>query len=140
MPELRPRDWHSATPLGKGSFGVVYRATWRGHDVAVKQIKLPNTTEMARQQLKGIVDDFVSEVEVCADIHHPNDVVLHMTKRESTTESVQAANLPYQLCDSTELSVPVLVRHYRCEQNGSRPLCNACREGWSGYRRRNGTE
>eukprot|EP01047_Picozoa_sp_COSAG01_P096233 COSAG01_NODE_26772_length_703_cov_18.923841_2_plen_153_part_00 len=31
---------------------------------------------MARQQLKGIVEDFVSEVEVCADIHHPNLVKL----------------------------------------------------------------
>jgi hypothetical protein len=81
--ELRPRNWRQR-PLGKGSFGTVYRAQWRGRWVAVKEIILPTEPETAslaaRQELKKrcavIAKDFVTEVEVCCDLNHPNLVRL----------------------------------------------------------------
>jgi serine/threonine protein kinase len=83
VPELRPRGWRT-TPLGRGGFGTVYRAKWRGREVAVKEIMLPteptNASYLARQELKKrcalIAQDFVTEVEVCCDLHHPNLVKL----------------------------------------------------------------
>eukprot|EP01047_Picozoa_sp_COSAG01_P002932 COSAG01_NODE_82_length_27810_cov_36.968352_20_plen_113_part_00 len=50
VPELRPRNWRT-TLLGKGSFGIVYQAQWWGHDVAVKEIALPQAG-LPQQELK----------------------------------------------------------------------------------------
>ena len=72
--ELRPSDWRDQL-IGKGSFGAVYRATWRGKEVAVKELLLPKEPKAAgaaaREALKKrvgqITTDFVSEVEICCD-------------------------------------------------------------------------
>ena len=64
--------------IGKGSFGAVYRATWRGKEVAVKELLLPKEPNAAgaaaREALKKrvgqITTDFVSEVEICCDRKH----------------------------------------------------------------------
>ncbi|PRP81913.1 hypothetical protein PROFUN_10621 [Planoprotostelium fungivorum] len=54
--------------IGKGSFGVVYRATWRQLTVAVKQII---SDSVSAEQLK----DFLSEVAILQSIRsHPNVV------------------------------------------------------------------
>ena len=38
--ELEPASWREDV-VGTGSYGVVYRARWRGQEVAVKELKLP---------------------------------------------------------------------------------------------------
>eukprot|EP01043_Picozoa_sp_COSAG02_P021262 COSAG02_NODE_1076_length_14725_cov_10.610215_7_plen_1187_part_00 len=81
--ELQPARWQQR-PLGQGSFGVVYKVTWRGREVAVKVLKLPERTEGAsaaanealRGQVEEITKDFITEVEVCCDLNHPNLVRL----------------------------------------------------------------
>ena len=83
--ELEPGNngWRDQI-LGTGSFGNVYRAVWRGVDVAVKVLQLPaepeGTSEAARRALVERVtvirDDFVNEVEICCDLAHPNLVRL----------------------------------------------------------------
>lgn len=83
VPELRPPEWMRQN-LGSGAYGDVYKATWRGQEVAVKVVKLPertlNPTQAAKAALQDkveeIIFDFVSEVEVCADLNHPNLVRL----------------------------------------------------------------
>jgi hypothetical protein len=106
--ELRPRGWR-ATPLGRGGFGTVYRAKWRGREVAVKEIMLPTepttASAMAKQELKKrcalIAQDFVKEVEVCCDLHHPNLVKLmgYATKPQLiiVQELLLGNSLDYQL-------------------------------------------
>ena len=39
--ELQPAEWREDI-VGTGSYGVVYRARWRGQQVAVKELKLPH--------------------------------------------------------------------------------------------------
>eukprot|EP01043_Picozoa_sp_COSAG02_P008550 COSAG02_NODE_275_length_26232_cov_85.210424_15_plen_1132_part_00 len=81
--ELQPAEWMK-DPLGTGSYGMVYKATWRGREVAVKVLKLPERTSHAtaaanarlKELVDGITQDFVTEVEVCADLNHPNLVRL----------------------------------------------------------------
>ena len=81
--ELQPRNWRKA-PLDRGAFGTVYGATWRGHPVAIKEVALPeeprSETVKARQGLQTkvqqVVQDFVSEIEICCDLDHPNLVRL----------------------------------------------------------------
>ena len=81
--EIQPPEWQE-TQLGQGSYGVVFKATWRGREVAVKVLKLPertvDATEVANKKLlekvEEITKDFVTEVEVCCDLNHPNLVRL----------------------------------------------------------------
>lgn len=77
--ELQPRTWLQ-TPLGTGTYGIVYKATWRGRGVAVKVLKLPErgqatsstAEEMLKQNVQKVMDEFVTEVEICCDLNHPN--------------------------------------------------------------------
>ena len=83
MRELQPSAWKQE-PVGFGTYGTVYKASWRGRDVAVKVLKLPERTADAteaansalRKKVEEITKDFVTEVEICADLNHPNLVRL----------------------------------------------------------------
>ena len=57
--------------VGKGAFGVVSRATWRGKDVAVKRIETESEKKAFMQELKQLS-------RVC----HPNIVRLYGACRE----------------------------------------------------------
>ncbi|KAL4452231.1 hypothetical protein ABPG75_007893 [Micractinium tetrahymenae] len=54
--------------IGKGTFGVVHRATWRGGCVAVKRVQ-PRSKEQATT--------FVREVEALAQLRHPHVMQLY---------------------------------------------------------------
>ena len=52
--------------MGRGAFGVVSQAKWRGIDVAVKHIE----TESEKKA-------FITELKQLSRVHHPNIVQLH---------------------------------------------------------------
>lgn len=56
----------SKDEIGRGSFGVVYKASWAGTNVAVKVMKIRNA-----KRLQSIIE---TEVRVHAMIRHPNIV------------------------------------------------------------------
>lgn len=72
--ELRPRNWRDRQ-IGKGSYGTVYRATWQGKEVAVKELKIPDETagltegekEAFRRQAKELRAEFLKELKVSCD-------------------------------------------------------------------------
>lgn len=55
--------------LGKGNYGIVRAATWRGKEVAVKKVLLPEG--MSQSQQRRLVEDFKCEVDICCRLTHP---------------------------------------------------------------------
>lgn len=66
--ELDPAHIEWGEMVGCGSYGEVFRCSWRGSTVAVKRIQARDTTSLA---------DFSSEIAVLAELRHPN-IVLFM--------------------------------------------------------------
>jgi hypothetical protein len=72
--ELSPKGWREQV-VGKGGHGRVYRAEWKGMQVAVKALNMPEVAQAAsaeaqealRAKLTHVAQDFVQEVEVCCD-------------------------------------------------------------------------
>ncbi|KAE8719422.1 transmembrane emp24 domain-containing protein p24delta9-like [Hibiscus syriacus] len=61
-------DFSSSNIIGKGSFGEILKASWRGTPVAVKRI-LPSLSDD-----KLVIQDFRHEVKVLVKLRHPNVV------------------------------------------------------------------
>ncbi|XP_047958820.1 integrin-linked protein kinase 1-like isoform X1 [Salvia hispanica] len=68
--EIEPSelDFATSTLIGKGSFGEILKAGWRGTPVAVKRI-LPNLSDD-----KLVIQDFRHEVNLLVKLRHPNIV------------------------------------------------------------------
>ena len=69
IPMIEKKDLHydpKIDEIGRGTFGAVYKASWAGTSVAVKQMKV--------RQIKLITNILKSEVQVHSKIRHPNIV------------------------------------------------------------------
>eukprot|EP01132_Coremiostelium_polycephalum_P004728 gene4728-5902_t len=71
--------------LGEGTFGVVYRGTWRGSSVAIKQIKINEDVNCQ------VLEEFRKELTILSRLRHPNIVLL-----------MAACTTPPNLCFITE--------------------------------------
>jgi serine/threonine protein kinase len=93
--DLQPATWKK-TIVGKGSYGTVYQAKWKGDVVAVKELKLPRGAELfdaphpdgmhtdqwndmkskfiRRMELTN--ERFIREIKVWKDLNHPNLVAM----------------------------------------------------------------
>lgn len=115
--ELQPADWRQIPKnrLGKGSYGTVYRAEWRGVKVAVKAIELPSCPENDRdtamqahkKKLQKITQDFVKEVDVGCELLHPNLVQMLGYATEPTLLIIQ------ELLTGGSLDKQLYVEHWR---------------------------
>ncbi|XP_059317296.1 serine/threonine-protein kinase VIK isoform X1 [Lycium ferocissimum] len=61
-------DFSNSATIGKGSFGEILKACWRGTPVAVKRI-LPNLSDD-----RLVIQDFRHEVNLLVKLRHPNIV------------------------------------------------------------------
>ena len=61
--KIDPEELESIKRIGEGSFGVVYRATWRGDDVAVKRFKMLSYSPAEMEEV-------TKEVETQANLHN----------------------------------------------------------------------
>ncbi|KAI8021172.1 Integrin-linked protein kinase 1 [Camellia lanceoleosa] len=61
-------DFSNSNTIGKGSFGEILKACWRGTPVAVKRI-LPNLSDD-----RLVIQDFRHEVNLLVKLRHPNIV------------------------------------------------------------------
>lgn len=81
-------DWDEikldGDPIGDGAFGTVWKATWRGTEVAVKRLKLVHFDDLAEKE-------FIREIELMNRMRHPNIV-----------EFIGAIQEPDRLCLVTE--------------------------------------
>uniref|UniRef100_A0A383WHV6 non-specific serine/threonine protein kinase n=1 Tax=Tetradesmus obliquus TaxID=3088 RepID=A0A383WHV6_TETOB len=68
--EIDPSEISLGQRIGIGSYGEVYKAMWRGTEVAVKRFLEQNLSPQ-------LVQDFKDEVDIMARLRHPN-VVLFM--------------------------------------------------------------
>lgn len=86
-------EWHiEDKPLGRGSYGVVYKAVRRDHNVesyaAIKVISIPSDASeidslrsegldmnATKTYLQGIVDDFVSEIQLMESLKGIQNIV-----------------------------------------------------------------
>ncbi|CAK9866650.1 unnamed protein product, partial [Sphagnum jensenii] len=65
--KVATRDFHPDTKLGEGAYGVVYKGTFQGNQVAVKQLFKNNQQN---------IDEFINEVITISGVKHPNLVKL----------------------------------------------------------------
>lgn len=68
--DLDYRDFTNMTQIGKGSFGVVFKATWRETTVAVKQLHADLLLD------EKAITDFKSEAQILSSLRpHPNVIL-----------------------------------------------------------------
>jgi hypothetical protein len=115
--ELQPTGWRQSpkSRLGKGTYGTVYRAEWRGVPIAVKTIELPSrpkndrdtAREAHRRRLQKITKDFVKEVDVGCELLHPNLVQMLGYATDPVLLIIQ------ELMDGGSLDKQLYVEHWR---------------------------
>ncbi|WOH12589.1 hypothetical protein DCAR_0832095 [Daucus carota subsp. sativus] len=101
-------DFSSAIIIGKGSFGEILKAFWRGTPVAVKRI-LPNLSDD-----RLVIQDFRHEVNLLVKLRHPNIVQFlgAVTERKPLmliTEYLRGGDLHQYLKEKGALSPAVAV-------------------------------
>ncbi|XAR65222.1 Dual-specificity kinase [Bertholletia excelsa] len=96
-------DFSNSITIGKGSFGEIIKASWRGTPVAVKRI-LPNLSDDIL-----VIQDFRHEVNLLVKLRHPNIVQFlgAVTERKPLmliTEYLRGGDLHQYLKDKGPLS------------------------------------
>lgn len=91
--------------IGKGAFGIVYKARWRGKIVAVKKVLAAEMTEVQ-------VEDFAKEVKLMQTLRpHPNVVgLLGVVKSPlSIVTTFYSSGSLFDLIQNTKLTIPQVI-------------------------------
>eukprot|EP00005_Dracoamoeba_jomungandri_P007824 CAMPEP_0174279000 /NCGR_PEP_ID=MMETSP0439-20130205/61790_1 /TAXON_ID=0 /ORGANISM="Stereomyxa ramosa, Strain Chinc5" /LENGTH=307 /DNA_ID=CAMNT_0015371475 /DNA_START=473 /DNA_END=1393 /DNA_ORIENTATION=- len=63
--------------IGKGSYGEVFKGTWRGSEVAIKKLPYYWSELDNHSEKEEFVEDFLAETELMTRLRHPNIVQLY---------------------------------------------------------------
>lgn len=91
--EIRPEDIEMLEMVGSGMTAEVFRATWRGHQVAVKEIQW-HKSSLAQKQSKA----FERELGLLPNINHPNVIRFYGAQTE-----VKPFRVVMEYCDGGAL-------------------------------------
>lgn len=69
---VKYEDLKLESKIGEGSYGVVYKATFRGAQVAVKQMRSPLFIDLTQND----IDEFRKEAYMMSRLRHPNIVLV----------------------------------------------------------------
>lgn len=69
---VRYEDLKLESKIGEGSYGVVYKATFRGAQVAVKQMRSPLFVDLTQND----IEEFRKEAYMMSRLRHPNIVLV----------------------------------------------------------------
>ena len=76
--KLEELEFEETSRLGVGSFGEVFKGTWRGTTVAIKRLLAAQSTGDGSSDVPGdVMKEFLTEVSILKKLRHPN-VVLFM--------------------------------------------------------------
>ncbi|KAE8732932.1 Emp24/gp25L/p24 family/GOLD family protein [Hibiscus syriacus] len=106
-------DFCSSNIIGKGSFGEILKASWRGTPVAVKRI-LPSLSDD-----KLVIQDFRHEVKVLVKLRHPNVVqflgaVTDKKPLMLITEYLRGGDLHQHLKEKGDFGLSKLIKVQNC--------------------------
>eukprot|EP00252_Welwitschia_mirabilis_P011049 TRINITY_DN2486_c0_g1_i10.p1 TRINITY_DN2486_c0_g1~~TRINITY_DN2486_c0_g1_i10.p1 ORF type:complete len:414 (-),score=77.09 TRINITY_DN2486_c0_g1_i10:208-1449(-) len=102
-------DFSSSILIGKGAFGEIWKATWRGTPVAVKRI----TPSLSKD--KSVIKDFIHEVNLLVTLRHPNIIQFlgAVTKQQPlmlVTEYLSGGDLHQSLKGKVPLNASTAVK------------------------------
>jgi serine/threonine protein kinase len=69
---VRYEDLKLESKIGEGSYGIVYKATFRGAQVAVKQMRSPLFVDLTQKD----IEEFRKEAYMMSRLRHPNIVLV----------------------------------------------------------------
>nr|XP_006813934.1 PREDICTED: probable serine/threonine-protein kinase DDB_G0268876-like [Saccoglossus kowalevskii] len=108
VPKINRKDlkFEKKNEIGRRSFGVVYKGSWIGTDVAIKEVKVRNA-----RLLQATVR---REIQVYSRIRHPNIVQLMTVATEKTSiyivsEYIDGANMEEILFREIDFNSPEIV-------------------------------
>lgn len=92
------------TPIGSGSFGIVFRSTYNGYNIAVKCISNIHNKYHEGQQSASRIREVVMEIQILSQLSHPNIVSFFGTCVELAGSSPMPwVGLVFELCEGGTL-------------------------------------
>ena len=73
---VSPKEFVAGEELGRGAYGRVFKANYRGSVCAAKEVHsiLIKSTQMAPEERRRLRDSFQRECDYCSNLNHPNIV------------------------------------------------------------------
>ena len=67
-------EFEAGEELGRGSYGIVFKARYRGSVCAAKQVLIKDPRSWSPKEIRRLQDNFQRECNCCSNLNHPNIV------------------------------------------------------------------